>query len=93
MLLYEHPLSSYAQKVKIALREKGLAFDVETPQALGSGSSTGPLPPPARASKFRRWSMARRAFSTRPSFSNTSKTNSPPRPSCRGSRWRGPRRA
>ena len=23
MLLYEHPLSSYAQKVKIALREKG----------------------------------------------------------------------
>ena len=24
MLLYEHPLSSYAQKVKIALREKGL---------------------------------------------------------------------
>ncbi|NEL27511.1 MAG: glutathione S-transferase family protein, partial [Xanthomonas perforans] len=26
MLLYEHPLSSYAQKVKIALREKGVAF-------------------------------------------------------------------
>ncbi len=26
MLLYEHPLSSYAQKVKIALREKGLKF-------------------------------------------------------------------
>jgi len=25
-LLYEHPLSSYAQKVKFALREKGLAF-------------------------------------------------------------------
>ena len=41
MLLYEHPLSSYAQKVKIALREKGLAFDVETPQALGSGGSAG----------------------------------------------------
>ena len=41
MLLYEHPLSSYAQKVKIALREKGLKFDVETPQALGSGSSGG----------------------------------------------------
>jgi len=41
MLLYEHPLSSYAQKVKIALREKGLAFDVETPQAVGSGSSGG----------------------------------------------------
>jgi len=43
MLLYEHPLSSYAQKVKIALREKGLKFDVETPQALGSGNSTGPF--------------------------------------------------
>ena len=28
MLLYEHPLSSYAQKVKIALREKGLAFEI-----------------------------------------------------------------
>ena len=41
MLLYEHPLSSYAQKVKIALREKGLKFDVETPHALGSGSSGG----------------------------------------------------
>lgn len=41
MLLYEHPLSSYAQKVKIALREKGLKFDVETPQGLGSGNSTG----------------------------------------------------
>ena len=37
MLLYEHPLSSYAQKVKIALREKGLDFKVETPAALGSG--------------------------------------------------------
>jgi glutathione S-transferase len=41
MLLYEHPLSSYAQKVKIALREKGLAFDLETPQGLGSGKSAG----------------------------------------------------
>lgn len=43
MLLYEHPLSSYAQKVKIALREKGLRFDVETPQGLGSGNSGGPF--------------------------------------------------
>jgi glutathione S-transferase len=43
MLLYEHPLSSYAQKVKIALREKGLTFDLETPPALGSGNSTGPF--------------------------------------------------
>ena len=43
MLLYEHPLSSYAQKVKIALREKGLKFDVETPNALGSGQAAGPF--------------------------------------------------
>jgi len=41
MLLYEHPLSSYAQKVKIALREKGLDFKVETPPALGSGRADG----------------------------------------------------
>lgn len=41
MLLYEHPLSSYAQKVKIALREKGLDFKVETPTALGSGNAGG----------------------------------------------------
>jgi glutathione S-transferase len=41
MLLYEHPLSSYAQKVKIALREKGIDFTVETPAALGSGKADG----------------------------------------------------
>ena len=40
MLLYEHPLSSYVQKVKIALREKGLDFAVELPQSLGSGTTT-----------------------------------------------------
>lgn len=40
MLLYEHPLSSYVQKVKIALREKGIEFAVELPKALGSGSTT-----------------------------------------------------
>jgi glutathione S-transferase len=41
MLLYEHPLSSYAQKVKIALREKGLDFKAEIPSALGSGMAGG----------------------------------------------------
>ena len=58
MLLYEHPLSSYAQKVKIALREKGLKFDVETPNALGSGSSSGAVrrrqPAPRSADADRR---------------------------------------
>ncbi len=33
--LYEHPLSPYAQKVKIALYEKGVPFEVETPNFLG----------------------------------------------------------
>ncbi len=41
MLLLEHPLSPYAQKVKIALREKGLEFEARTPEGLGSGSTTG----------------------------------------------------
>ncbi|MGD9665321.1 MAG: glutathione S-transferase family protein [Novosphingobium sp.] len=40
MLLYDHPLSPYAQKVRILLREKGLSFDVQTPEGLGSGVIT-----------------------------------------------------
>ena len=41
MLLYEHPLSSYAQKVKIALREKAIPFDVELPETFGTGRLDG----------------------------------------------------
>lgn len=37
MILYEHPMSSYAQKVKIALREKGVAFETLVPEDLGHG--------------------------------------------------------
>jgi glutathione S-transferase/RNA polymerase-associated protein len=40
-LLYEHPLSPYAQKNKIALREKGVAFDLVTPDGMGSGGAGG----------------------------------------------------
>lgn len=40
--LYEHPVSSYAQKVKIAQREKGLPFGAEVPEGLGSGRRDGP---------------------------------------------------
>ena len=40
-LLYEHPLSPYAQKNKIALREKGVMFDVITPDGMGSGGGGG----------------------------------------------------
>ncbi|MBX3479034.1 MAG: glutathione S-transferase family protein [Caulobacter sp.] len=35
--LLEHPLSPYAQKVKIALDEKGVAYQVRMPEAIGSG--------------------------------------------------------
>ncbi len=43
MHLFEHPLSSYAQKVKIALREKGIAFTLELPETFGTGITTGPF--------------------------------------------------
>ena len=43
MLLYEHPLSSYAQKVKIALREKGVGFTAEMPDSFGTGRMDGPF--------------------------------------------------
>ena len=37
--LYDHPLSPYAQKVKIALREKGVAFETVLPGGLGAGGA------------------------------------------------------
>ena len=37
MILYDHPLSCYAQRVKIALREKGLAFERMLPDDFGTG--------------------------------------------------------
>ncbi|HEY5071931.1 MAG TPA: glutathione S-transferase family protein [Caulobacteraceae bacterium] len=39
--LYEHPLSPYAQKVKIALREKGIGFEAALPGGLGAGAAAG----------------------------------------------------
>jgi glutathione S-transferase/RNA polymerase-associated protein len=35
VVLYEHPVSPYAQKVKIALGEKGIAFEARLPDFLG----------------------------------------------------------
>src|SRR4030095_12044732 len=35
--LYDHPLSPYGQKVKIALYEKGIEFEGMLPNAIGSG--------------------------------------------------------
>ena len=37
LIVYEHPLSPYAQKVKIALDEKGIAYEARMPTAIGSG--------------------------------------------------------
>jgi glutathione S-transferase len=41
LILYEHPLSPYAQKVKILLREKGLAFEPRLPGGVGAGGAQG----------------------------------------------------
>ncbi len=41
MLVYDHPLSPYGQKVKIALAEKGVPFETRLPDAIGSGASSG----------------------------------------------------
>ena len=39
--LYEHPLSPYAQKVKISAREKGIELDLKTPDGVGVGNARG----------------------------------------------------
>jgi len=37
LIVYEHPLSPYAQKVKIALDEKGVNYETKMPAAIGTG--------------------------------------------------------
>lgn len=39
IILYEHPLSPYSQKVRIMLREKGIPFEMRVPEALGTGDA------------------------------------------------------
>ena len=39
--LYDHPLSPYSQKVKIALLEKGLDCEVVLPDGMGTGATGG----------------------------------------------------
>lgn len=41
LFLHDHPVSSYAQKIRIALREKNLPFRQQVPAGLGSGQ---PIP-------------------------------------------------
>ncbi|HEY3800180.1 MAG TPA: glutathione S-transferase family protein [Caulobacteraceae bacterium] len=39
--LYDHPLSPYAQKVRIALREKGVDFEYAVATGVGAGGASG----------------------------------------------------
>ncbi|MEP2725009.1 glutathione S-transferase family protein [Roseibium sp.] len=41
IILYDHPLSPYAQKVKIALDEKGVAYETRIPDGIGVGGARG----------------------------------------------------
>ena len=41
VILYEHPLSPYAQKVKISAREKNVDLDLKTPDGIGAGGAQG----------------------------------------------------
>lgn len=43
IVLYEHPLSPYAQKIRILLREKGLPFEARMPSTIGSGAEDADL--------------------------------------------------
>lgn len=39
LFLWDHPVSSYAQKIRIALREKNIPFQFATPKGAGSGNA------------------------------------------------------
>ena len=39
--LYEHPLSAYAMKVKIALNEKGIDYEIAIPEGMAAGTAGG----------------------------------------------------
>ena len=41
VIVYEHPLSPYAQKVKVSLREKGVPFETRLPEGIGTGATAG----------------------------------------------------
>lgn len=40
VILYEHPISPYAQSIKIALREKAINFELRLPDVLGGPSNS-----------------------------------------------------
>jgi glutathione S-transferase len=39
ILLWDHPASPYAQKIRIVLREKNIPYTAETPQGIGAGTA------------------------------------------------------
>jgi glutathione S-transferase len=41
LTLYEHPLSAYAMKVKMAMLEKGLEFQALLPEGMATGTTSG----------------------------------------------------
>jgi len=43
IVVYESPVSSYVQKVKICLREKGIPFTTKVPEDLSNNMTSGPL--------------------------------------------------
>lgn len=43
LILYDHPVSSYAQKVRIALREKNISFKSILPEAIKTGNPEAPF--------------------------------------------------
>ena len=47
MILFEHPLSPYAQKCKIALREKNVPFEARLPAGIGARRGLRPGLPEA----------------------------------------------
>ena len=74
MLLYEAPGSPYAQKIKIALREKSVPFDIEWPDSLGTGRTDGPFGLANPRNRCRCWSTVKLASSTLRSSWHTSKS-------------------
>ena len=88
MKLYEHPLSPYAQKVKIALYEKSVPFEAGPPTSSAPIRSSKPR---ARAARCRAWSTAASTSSIRRSSSSTSRTAGRSRRCCRGAGRARPR--
>ena len=43
ILIYDHPFSPYAQKCKIALREKNVPYETQMPNAIGTGNQDTPF--------------------------------------------------